>query len=129
MTLFFVAIIAFLLIALVAWKFLLHGPRLSENGKRKVLDHWKHAKSHQDAHRMLLEADAVVAELLQLIGFPGSMGDKLKKGSTYLPDVDAVWRAHKLRNRIAHEPGLSIDPREAARAMAAFEAVIHKFCR
>ncbi len=128
MTLFFIAIIALLLIALVAWKFLPRGPRLSESGKRKVLNHWKHAKSQQDPHRMLLEADAVVAELLQLIGFSGSMGDKLKKGGKYLPDVDAVWHAHKLRNRIAHEPGLSIDPREAARAMQSFEAVIHKFC-
>lgn len=101
--------------------------KLSESAKQSVRTSWNHAKSLPDAHRRVLEGDKVLDKLLTALGYTGTLGEKLKKADKQLPDINAVWRAHKLRNRIAHETGITVSAREEAEAMAAFERVIRKF--
>lgn len=115
-------------IALAWWRFR-RGPKLSGTAKSRILSQWEQVKTRADPHRRILEADSVLSSLLGELGFSGTTGDKLKKGGKYLPDINAVWHAHKLRNQIAHEPGMHLDDGKAARALAAFEKVISKFCR
>ena len=100
---------------------------LTSHQKAQIQQHWLRAISQPDLHRRILDGDAVVAELLTMLGYQGSMADKLKRAESFIPDINAVWAAHKLRNRIAHEMGASINQNEADRAMHAFERVIHKF--
>ena len=57
------------------------------------------------------------------------MGDKLRRAGKYIPDLDDVWRAHKLRNRIAHEPGLTLSYRDVESALAALEKAVLRFCK
>jgi hypothetical protein len=90
---------------------------------------WSTAQGHTDLHRQILDADTVIAELLGALGYTGSMGDKLKSAGKRLPNENALWRAHKLRNRIAHEPGLRVSQAEAAEAMRAFRTTLTHFAR
>lgn len=54
----------------------------------------------------VINADKLVDRAMQQKNFGGqTMGERLKKHPQAFADINAIWRAHKLRNRIAHEPG------------------------
>lgn len=94
---------------------------LNDASRRKVRNAWNHARGLPDPVRRVLEADKVLDLALTELGFRGSLGEKLKKAGPRFTDVNAVWRAHKLRNRLAHETGARISDAEASGAMNAFE--------
>ena len=59
------------------------------------------------------------------IGIPGkTMGDRLKRGGGRFTDLNAVWRAHKLRNAIAHETDLEIGYKQTANALAVYKQAL-----
>jgi hypothetical protein len=103
-------------------------PRLSGSAQAKIKTQWQAVLQRTDHHRQIIEADAVVANLLGFLGFQGSMADKLKKGAKYIPDLQGVWTAHKFRNRLAHEPGIQPRPADVQSSLAAFGRVINKYC-
>lgn len=53
----------------------------------------------------IIEADVMLEETLDGAGYAGlTIGDKLKSASpTSFQSLDDAWRAHKVRNRIAHD--------------------------
>jgi hypothetical protein len=104
-------------------------PKLNSASATLVQKKWAHVQTLSDPHRKILEADAVLDLALKELGFKGSLGDKLKKAGKYLPDENAVWRAHKLRNRIAHEPGTQVGEREVSEVLNAIEKGIKAFIR
>jgi heme exporter protein D len=95
--------------------------------QQQIRKQWIHAKELTDLHRRILEADKVLDQTLKALGYKGSVADKLRDAEKYIPDIDDVWRAHKLRNRIAHEPGTNVREADAQKAMDAFEGAIAKF--
>jgi hypothetical protein len=123
-----VGVVALLVLIVIAAVFLRKGPSLPSHVKAKIRTQWQSVQSLPDPHRRILEADTVVAKLLEGLGFQGSMADKLKRGGKYVPDLNAVWAAHKLRNRIAHEPGVQLSEYDVKRAMSAFGRVVEKYC-
>ena len=59
------------------------------------------------------------------MGIPGkTMGDRLKRVGSRLTDENAVWRAHKLRNVIAHENDYELSYRQAANALAIYKQAL-----
>ncbi len=71
----------------------------------------------------LLEADNILNEALRLAGFMGeNLGDRLKKlKESQLPNLQQVWEAHKLRNRLVHESDFKLNRDTAERALAIYE--------
>jgi hypothetical protein len=68
------------------------------------------------------EADKLLDHAMKQLGYPGErMGDRLKLAGAQLSDRDAVWRAHKLRNALAHEVGFDLVPSQAKEALRDFE--------
>jgi hypothetical protein len=52
------------------------------------------------------------------------MGERLKSARPRFADrglYDALWRAHKLRNALAHEVGFDLVPSQAKEALRDFE--------
>lgn len=125
------AIIVAALLAACAVFFLRNAfrPKLSTASRSLIEKKWGQLASISDTHRRVLEADAVLDLTFRELGFQGSLGDKLKKAGKYLPNEDAVWKAHKMRNRIAHEPGHQLSESEAAEALKAFRKGIDAFIR
>ncbi len=101
--------------------------RLDSAAKARITAAWQHAVNLPDPHRRVMEGDKVLDHLLAALGYKGTLGEKLKRADRILPDKNGAWRAHKLRNRLAHEPGAQVSPKEEAEAMAAFERVVRKF--
>jgi len=69
------------------------------------------------------EADKLLDHAMKQLGYPaaGTMGDRLKVAGKQFSNLDAVWRAHKLRNALAHEVGFDLVPSQAREALADFE--------
>jgi len=103
------------------------GKRLSTSAQTRILAQWKTAAAQPDTYRRIMEGDKVLDQLLKELGYQGSLGDKLKKADKIIPDIQAVWAAHKLRNQLAHEPGVNVSDHDAKKAMYAFEKGIRKF--
>lgn len=85
------------------------------------LNDWKQA---------ILEADIILDEMLEKMGYQGSsVGEKLKQiePSDFLT-LNEAWEAHKFRNKIAHE-GLNyrMSKDEAERVIDLYEKVFKEF--
>src|SRR3989338_468755 len=51
----------------------------------------------------VIEADKLVDQALKRCNYRGkTMGERLVSAGKALKDQDAIWRAHKLRNRLVH---------------------------
>lgn len=62
------------------------------------------SQSESDWRRGIMEADILLGELLERQGYRGqSIGDKLKDANPLqFSTLDLAWKAHKVRNDIAH---------------------------
>ena len=70
----------------------------------------------------ILSADKLLDKALRESGVPGeTMGDRLKHSDKLLQDINGVWAAHKLRNRIAHEVGGSVNKVVAKRMLTIYK--------
>ena len=78
---------------------------LEEKHIKKIQMHWKDIErlKEESAVQSIWQADKLLDFALEKSGFSGSLGEKLKKASSVFSDLDGVWSAHKLRNRMAHE--------------------------
>ena len=73
----------------------------------------------------IIGADKLLDKALIEMGIPGkTMGDRLKKAGGRFSNLNAVWRAHKLRNAIAHEADFEVSYNQASSALAAFKQAL-----
>ena len=73
----------------------------------------------------VINGDKLLDKALMEMGVPGkTMGERLKRCNDKLSDIDAVWRAHKLRNALAHEDDLEISFRQASNALAIYKQAL-----
>ena len=76
--------------------------------------------------KSILEADALVDYALKVQGFPGeSMGERMQAiRPEQLPSLEDLWRAHKVRNELAHDPNRPLSESEGALMMRIYERVL-----
>lgn len=100
--------------------------KISSGDLKFIKDKWCKVVNHLEIspNEAVLEADKLLGYVLGLKGYEGSVGEQLKKASGLISNPDNVWNAHKLRNRVAHEIGLSLKPKEARRAIKHFKSAI-----
>jgi len=81
---------------------------------------WERIKSESDLRMRVMEADKLLDLMMKKKGVQGTMGDKLKKYGKNFKDLDGIWRAHKLRNRLAHEVDIKVHADQVGEAIRAF---------
>lgn len=70
----------------------------------------------------ILNADKLLSKAMKEAGIPGkNTGEQLKAAEGRFTDLDAIWRAHKNRNRIAHEVNANITKRTVATTMMTYK--------
>lgn len=75
--------------------------------------------------KTVIDGDKLLDKALNEMGIPGkTMGDRLKRSKDKFSDINAVWRAHKLRNALAHEDDLEISYRQAQIALAIYKQAL-----
>lgn len=71
----------------------------------------------------VIDADKLLDHALKKRHFKGkTMGERLVSAQRSLSDNDAVWYAHKLRNRLVHEPDVKLKKSEAQNALQGFRS-------
>lgn len=88
----------------------------------------KHLNSTKEAEWKfaVIEADSLVDYILKSSGYPGdTMGERLKNiDKTQIVTLDSLWEAHKIRNRLAHDPNYFLRYGEAKRAVQLYEKTL-----
>lgn len=73
----------------------------------------------------IINADKLLDKAMVEMGITGkTMGDRLKKGGGRFTNLNAVWRAHKLRNAIAHESDIEVSYKQAYNALAIYKQAL-----
>lgn len=73
----------------------------------------------------IINADKLLDKAMIEVGISGkTMGDRLKRGGGRFSNLNAVWRAHKLRNAIAHESDIEISYKQAYNALAVYKQAL-----
>lgn len=71
----------------------------------------------------IINADKLLDNALKEKGVRGNnMGERLKSSASLFSNLNSVWTAHKLRNRIAHEDGVVVGDDQARRALNTFKS-------
>lgn len=73
----------------------------------------------------IINADKLLDQALRERGVIGeTMGERLKSARNLFAHNDAVWNAHKLRNKIAHDTNVRLSPLAVRKAMASFKTAL-----
>ena len=74
----------------------------------------------------IIEADKFVDDILKKLGFKGEhMADRLERlGSHDLRTLDKLWRVHKIRNELVHNPDFNISAVDSKEVLDAYEAFL-----
>lgn len=76
-------------------------------------------------HLCVLNGDKLVDRALKERGIKGAtMGERMKNNKDAWTSRNAIWEAHKLRNRIAHESDVSVSYDDARRALMGFKQAL-----
>lgn len=79
--------------------------------------------STSDLSKAVLDADKLLDFALLKKGKTGTLGEKLKSSNSLFSDINAVWGAHKLRNKIAHELK-KVDEKELRNAISVYKRAL-----
>ena len=75
--------------------------------------------------KTVIDGDKLLDKAMVEMGIPGkNMGDRLKHSKDKFSDINAVWKAHKLRNALAHEDDLEITYRQAQVALMIYKQAL-----
>ncbi len=108
---------------------------VTEKGEPRNIK-WERVAKHinsdnpNDWRLAILEADIILGELLDIMGYHGdTLGDQLKSVErSDFTTIDNAWEAHKTRNQIAHEGSdFLITQREAKRIVSLYKTVFEEF--
>ncbi|MFP4539888.1 MAG: hypothetical protein ACLFNN_03065 [Candidatus Paceibacterota bacterium] len=102
-------------------------PQKNERWNR-ILDHIR-SEHPNDWRIAILEADTILDELLDKMGYTAeTVAGKLKQvEKSDFSTLENAWKAHKLRNRIAHDSDFVLSKREAERVVDLYRSVFEEF--
>lgn len=121
---FWIAVVVGLLVLAFLYRALRRRRQLfSEAELTTIRDRFKdlEKRAYWDPRHTILEGDKLLDLLLTKRGYAGTLGEKLKKADRQFACIQELWDAHKLRNRIAHELDVKIEPRDAKRAIVSYK--------
>lgn len=104
-------------------------------GDMALAHRWENAQKHisssnqNDWKQAVIDCDIILDDLLNKMGYRGdSVGEKLKRvAKGDMKSLDDAWEAHKVRNRIAHEPGFILDHHVAHKVIKHYQKVFEEF--
>lgn len=97
-----------------------------KNEKWEIITEHIESENPNDWRLAILEADIVLGEMLDKLGYRGEgIGEQLKAvNKNDFITIDDAWEAHKIRNLIAHEgASFLINEREAKRIIGLYKKV------
>jgi hypothetical protein len=112
-------------LALYAFAKSVFAKKLNASDMGYVKGHWADVMNNVEDEplKAIMDADKILDYVLTRHGFHGSLGEKLKSAAHKFSDLNGVWNAHKLRNKLAHELE-EADEKEVKRALKQFRRAL-----
>lgn len=116
-----IAIIGAALAVLGLITFIARRPR-KELNREHFAAKWKELQKGLNKEEMwpmaVIQADTLLDEVLKKRRFKGkTMGERLVSAQRSIADNDAVWFAHKLRNKLVHEVDTKLTKKDVQKAL------------
>ncbi|MFC1645004.1 hypothetical protein ACFL08_03185 [Patescibacteria group bacterium] len=113
----------------VGWK----GANVPSESRGKMAKKWSVIMKRLDGENIsqykasVLEADAIVDNVLEKIGYPGeNMNERLQNiTAIQIENIDDLRAAHDIRNNIVYDQGYEITIEEARSTLGIFEKFLH----
>lgn len=94
-------------------------------GVKKIVKTWTKIMARLDTgleseyKLAVIEADSILDDILKRMQYGGaSLGERLEKITVAtIPNIEAVWGAHKTRNNIVHDPDYKLSLDEAKKVL------------
>lgn len=119
-----IGIIILLLAALGLMALIFSGAKkLSPAFTQKVKEHMQKIATLSQRDQ-ILEYDKILSLCLKELGYEGTLAEKMKAYGQEFKDTHAIWTAHKLRNKIAHEIDFEPSKKEYNLGIKAFRREI-----
>jgi hypothetical protein len=108
----------------------------TEAPKNPMVERWQKIVEHSESQNQsdwrlaIIEADIILAELLDKLQLPGdTIGEKLKAvEKSDFETIEYAWEAHKARNAIAHEgSNFLLNQHETRHIISLYESVFKEF--
>lgn len=116
----------FLVSAFIEWAlFFLVRKTLRASARIAIQQAWQKVHGHEHGTLKVVEADKILDETLRLLGYKGTLGEKLQQAGARFKDLDAVWKAHKLRNTLVHDLAAMPRDREVEQAVESFRKALN----
>lgn len=82
-------------------------------------------KEEHSWHMAVLNADKLLDHAMRARNIRGqTMGERMKTAKDMFSDRNGIWTAHKLRNKIAHEPDVRMNIQQTRQALKAFRTAL-----
>lgn len=118
--LFTIIVLTFLILFLVYFSYKAKR-RLSISDNKFVVSKWDELEKDQNIKNAIIEADKILDFVLKKKGYSGSLGQKLITAEALFTNINSVWDAHKLRNRLVHELDINLSSGNAKSALQKFK--------
>jgi len=120
----FFGILVLVLVAFIGKK--TFAPRGEKYFQEKWMELLTRVRTPEGMVLAVIDGDKLVDEALRRKHYKGkTTGERLVSAQRDIKNNDAVWYAHKLRNRLVHEPNVRLKKSEAQNALAGFKSCLH----
>ena len=92
----------------------------SKKEKKYYKQKWREIQNEKDFRHSVMTADKLLEKIMRRKGYRGTLGEMLKKGRNEFSDLNEVWFAHKIRNKLAHEIDYKLSQQEAKNGLRKF---------
>ena len=136
-----IVIVGIFIVTRLTWPYLPHFTSNTKS-KKKVLvlkdtvlqDRWRRVTARartetpETAKLALIEADTFVDDVLKRLNLTGkTMAERLEElNEDEFKSLEAVWRAHRLRNTVVHSPDIEVSKEQIERALKAYESFLQE---
>ena len=98
-------------------------------GVKKTFKQWTKVLKRLDTGKeadyklAIIEADGLLNDILKKIGYNGKTMAKILEqlDVTILPNIEQVWKVHKIRNNVVHDPDYELRLEQAREALEIYE--------
>lgn len=87
-------------------------------------DAWQKVLSERDLEHKVMDADKLLAYMLKRNGYQESLGGIMKNNSAMFSDINGLWHAHKMRNKLAHEMNYTVRDSDVKIALRSFKTAL-----
>ena len=122
-------LIFFLLLAFFFWSIfwfilLIRKSKFPEDRKNFFLKKINDVKKNNDFEKKILNYDKILDQILREKKYPWTLWEKLKRNPNIFLDINTLWFAHKIRNKIAHDVYPNISEKDYIKSEKVFQKEI-----